>query len=62
MPIDLQANLLRILQDGGFERLGSSVTIKTDVRIIAATNKILVSSFIVLPVSAAFASFCSEGP
>ena len=39
MPIGLQAKLLRILQDGGFERLGGSETIKTDVRIIAATNK-----------------------
>ena len=39
MPLGLQAKLLRILQDGGFERLGGSETIKTDVRIIAATNK-----------------------
>ncbi|KJR96397.1 MAG: hypothetical protein VR65_28090 [Desulfobulbaceae bacterium BRH_c16a] len=39
MPIGLQAKLLRVLQDGGFERLGGSETIKTDVRIIAATNK-----------------------
>jgi nitrogen regulation protein NR(I) len=39
MPIGLQAKLLRVLQDGGFERLGGSETITTDVRIIAATNK-----------------------
>lgn len=39
MPLGLQAKLLRVLQDGGFERLGGSETIKTDVRIIAATNK-----------------------
>jgi PAS domain S-box-containing protein len=39
MPLDLQSKLLRIIQDGEFERLGSSRTIKTDVRIIAATNR-----------------------
>ncbi|MCL4854470.1 MAG: sigma 54-interacting transcriptional regulator, partial [Bryobacteraceae bacterium] len=37
-PIELQAKLLRVLQDGRFERLGSSTTITVDVRIIAATN------------------------
>lgn len=41
LPIGLQAKLLRILQDGEFERLGSSRTIKVDVRIIAATNRVL---------------------
>ena len=41
MPLELQCKLLRVLQDGEFERLGSSRTIKTDVRIIAATNRIL---------------------
>ncbi len=39
MPLDLQAKLLRVIQDGEFERLGSPRTIKTDVRIIAATNR-----------------------
>ncbi|MBU3951092.1 MAG: sigma 54-interacting transcriptional regulator, partial [Proteobacteria bacterium] len=39
MPIELQGKLLRVLQDGEFERLGSSRTIKADVRIIAATNR-----------------------
>jgi len=39
LPLDLQAKLLRVLQDGEFERLGSSNTIKVDVRIIAATNR-----------------------
>jgi len=39
MPLDLQCKLLRVIQDGEFERLGSSRTIKTDVRIIAATNR-----------------------
>ncbi len=39
LPVDLQAKLLRVVQDGEFERLGSSHTIKVDVRIIAATNR-----------------------
>jgi chemotaxis protein methyltransferase CheR len=39
LPIDLQAKLLRVIQDGEFERLGSSHTIKVDTRIIAATNR-----------------------
>jgi nitrogen regulation protein NR(I) len=39
MPLTLQAKLLRVLQDGCFQRLGGSELIKTDVRIIAATNK-----------------------
>ncbi|MGD9578972.1 MAG: sigma-54 interaction domain-containing protein [Syntrophorhabdus sp.] len=39
LPFDLQAKLLRVIQDGEFERLGSSHTIKVDVRIIAATNR-----------------------
>jgi transcriptional regulator with GAF, ATPase, and Fis domain len=38
---DLQAKLLRVLQEGEFERLGSSQTLKTDVRVIAATNRSL---------------------
>ena len=36
---ELQTKLLRVLQDGEFERLGSSNTLKVDVRIIAATNR-----------------------
>jgi chemotaxis protein methyltransferase CheR len=39
LPIDLQVKLLRVIQEGEFERLGSSKTIKADVRIIAATNR-----------------------
>ena len=41
LPMSLQPKLLHILQLGEFERIGSSKTIKTDVRIIAATNKVL---------------------
>ncbi|PKN22707.1 MAG: Fis family transcriptional regulator [Deltaproteobacteria bacterium HGW-Deltaproteobacteria-21] len=39
LPFELQPKLLRVIQDGEFERLGSSRTIKADVRIIAATNR-----------------------
>lgn len=39
MPIELQAKLLRVLQDGEFERLGSSRTLRVDVRVLAATNR-----------------------
>jgi transcriptional regulator with GAF, ATPase, and Fis domain len=39
LPAELQPKLLRVLQDGEFERLGGSTTIKTDVRVIAATNR-----------------------
>jgi PAS domain S-box-containing protein len=41
LPIDLQPKLLRILEDGEFERLGGETTRKVDVRIIAATNRTL---------------------
>ncbi|MDJ0782553.1 MAG: sigma 54-interacting transcriptional regulator [Desulfosarcinaceae bacterium] len=37
--LDVQANLLRVLQEKEFDRVGGSKTIKTDVRIVAATNK-----------------------
>lgn len=36
---DAQAKLLRVLQEGEFERVGGSATIRTDVRVIAATNR-----------------------
>jgi DNA-binding NtrC family response regulator len=39
LPMSLQAKLLRVLQDGAFERVGGSETIRTDVRLIAATNR-----------------------
>jgi transcriptional regulator with GAF, ATPase, and Fis domain len=39
MPLELQSKLLRVIQDGEFERLGSPRTIKIDVRIIAASNR-----------------------
>ena len=39
MPLELQSKLLRVIQDGEFERLGGPRTMKTDVRIIAATNR-----------------------
>lgn len=39
LPLGLQTKLLRVLQDGEFERLGSSRTIRTNARVIAATNR-----------------------
>jgi len=39
LPFDVEAKLLRVLEEGQFERLGSSKTIKVDVRVIAATNR-----------------------
>jgi len=44
IPIELQPKLLRVLQEGEFERLGSSHTIKVNVRVIAATNRRLESA------------------
>ena len=43
MSLATQAKVLRVLQDGSFERVGSNETIRTDVRVIAATNKNLLS-------------------
>jgi two-component system nitrogen regulation response regulator GlnG len=43
MPLSLQGKILRVLQNGEFSRVGGNTTIKTDVRIIAATNKQLES-------------------
>jgi chemotaxis protein methyltransferase CheR len=39
LPLGLQTKMLQVLQDGEFERLGSSRTIKVNVRVIAATNR-----------------------
>ena len=44
LPLELQAKLLRVLEDGQFERLGSPKTITVDVRIVAATNLDLVQA------------------
>lgn len=43
MSLATQAKLLRVLQDGSFERVGSNETIRTDVRVIAASNKNLLA-------------------
>ena len=39
MPLGAQAKMLRVLEGGTFERLGSSRTMKVDVRVVAATNR-----------------------
>jgi len=39
IPLELQAKLLRVLQEGEFERLGSTQTLRANVRLVAATNR-----------------------
>jgi len=39
LPLDLQAKLLRVLQEGEFERVGGTQTLKVNIRTIAATNR-----------------------
>jgi PAS domain S-box-containing protein len=39
MPLELQVKLLRVLQEGAFERIGGTKTLDVDVRVIAATNR-----------------------
>ncbi len=39
LPLDVQSKLLRVLEEGEFDRVGGSHTIKVDVRVIAATNR-----------------------
>jgi len=41
LPLELQAKLLRVLESGEFERLGSPLTLRSDARIIAATSRVL---------------------
>ena len=43
LPADMQVALLRVLQDGEFERVGGSMTLHTDARVVGATNRNLAS-------------------
>ncbi|MFL6230685.1 MAG: sigma 54-interacting transcriptional regulator, partial [Pyrinomonadaceae bacterium] len=44
LPIELQAKLLRVLEQGEFERVGGSRTLNVDVRVVAATNRDLAAA------------------
>ena len=62
LPLGLQAKLLRVLQEGEFERLGSSTTRKVDVRVIAATEKCRRSTRVNKLTHATLASALSASP
>lgn len=49
LPLSVQAKLLRVLQSGEIQRLGSDVTRQVDVRIVAATNRHLQAEDHLLP-------------
>jgi len=60
MPLVLQAKMLRLLQEQTFERVGGNETVRTDVRLIAATHHDLKSGFGVRQVVPATAT-CTTG-
>jgi DNA-binding NtrC family response regulator len=41
MPLDVQAKLLRVLQEGSFEPIGTNTSVKVDVRLVSASNRVL---------------------
>jgi DNA-binding NtrC family response regulator len=44
MPLDVQAKLLRVLQEGSFEPIGTNTSVKVDVRLVSASNRALKGS------------------
>jgi DNA-binding NtrC family response regulator len=44
MPVDVQAKLLRVLQEGSFEPIGTNTSVKVDVRLVSASNRELKTS------------------
>jgi transcriptional regulator with GAF, ATPase, and Fis domain len=57
LPLALQPKLLRVLEDQEFERIGGTQTIRTDIRVVAATNRPLEE----LMEGASIAPTCSIG-